>query len=65
MLESLHDEPLFDNYIETYLTISDIMNSLKVSRSTVFRFIKKYKIQSTQIGRLKRFKARDINKALS
>jgi excisionase family DNA binding protein len=65
MLESLHNEPLFENSLETFLTIPEIMDRLKISRSTVHRFIKKNNISSANIGRSRRFRASDINKALS
>jgi len=65
MLKDISTEPLFDNQIETYLTIPDIMDKLKVSRSTVHRFIKSNNIKSANLGRIKRFKTSDINRALS
>jgi excisionase family DNA binding protein len=59
------DNPLFENSIETYLTIPEIMDKLKVSRSTIYRFIKKNNIQPANLGRSRRFRPSDINDALS
>ena len=65
MLDHLQNGPLFENSLETFLTIPEIMGKLKVSRSTVHRFIKSNNIQAAKIGRSRRFRTSDINKALS
>lgn len=58
-------EKLIENSIETYMTIPEIMEKLQISRSTVYRFVLKNKLRPANIGRSKRFKTSDINKALS
>jgi excisionase family DNA binding protein len=46
--------------MNTYLTIQEVMKTLKVSRTTVHTFLKSGKLKSTHVGRLVRIRADDL-----
>jgi excisionase family DNA binding protein len=47
---------------EQYLTGQDVQDLLKISRTTLYRIMKKGKIKLVKFGKTKRYKLSDIEK---
>jgi excisionase family DNA binding protein len=46
--------------MEEYLTVKDIMRTLKISRTLAYEYIRSRRLKSFKIGRLVRIKAGDF-----
>lgn len=45
-----------------YLTVSDVMKILRISRTTAYGYIKSRRLKSFKVGRLVRIKAEDLER---
>ena len=49
---------------EVWLTVDEVGNYLRVSRTTAYKMVKDGKIPSIRVGRLRRVSQRELNQAL-